>query len=131
MFIRLPIHLCCFDGLLFEILEILRFPSGADHLFDVVTTIFCLEYASNNSEEYQIAVRNVTELIRPGGYFVMGGVLEETWYQFGGKRYSCHYLTEEDMLKTLKSNKIDIDDEKTFKYFNHEGIFLIVGRKLS
>lgn len=59
----------------------------------------------------------------------MGGVLEETWYQFGGKRYSCYFLTEEEMLTTLKSNKIDVDDQKTFTYLNHQGIFLIAGRK--
>jgi hypothetical protein len=38
--------------------------------FDVLTTVFCLEYASETLEEYQNAVKNATNLIKNGGYLV-------------------------------------------------------------
>ena len=38
--------------------------------FDVVTTVFCLEYASETLEEYSGAVKNATTLIKPGGFLV-------------------------------------------------------------
>lgn len=101
-----------------------------DTKFDIVTTNFCMEYAVTNSTDYQTAMRNVIDLLKPGGYFVMGGIFEGLWYKFGGKHYSCHSLTETEMMNTLKVNKIDVDDEKTFRLFRHEDIFMIVGRKI-
>lgn len=55
--------------------------------FDVVTTIFCLEYASETLEEYKLAVKNASSLVKTGGFLVQGGVLEEHEYSFGGKRF--------------------------------------------
>ena len=39
--------------------------------FDVVTTVFCLEYASETYEEYQQAVKGACSLIKPGGFLVI------------------------------------------------------------
>lgn len=41
--------------------------------FDVVTTVFCLEYASEAIEEYSEAVKNAISLIKPGGHLVNCG----------------------------------------------------------
>ena len=38
--------------------------------FDVVATVFCLEYASETLKEYENAVKNATSLIKNGGYLV-------------------------------------------------------------
>jgi hypothetical protein len=70
--------------------------------FDVVTTVFCLEYASETLEEYQTAVKNATNLIKNGGYLIQGGVLNADEYSFGGKRFRSHHLTKKQLLNCLK-----------------------------
>lgn len=70
--------------------------------FDVVTSIFCLEYASETKNEYKRAVKNAIKLIKPGGYLVQGGVLHADEYCFAGVRFKCHFLTREEVVETLK-----------------------------
>ncbi|KAE9551033.1 hypothetical protein FO519_005767 [Halicephalobus sp. NKZ332] len=70
--------------------------------FDVITTVFCLEYASETLEEYSRAVRNAISLIKPGGFLVQGGVLNADEYSFGGRRFRCHHLTKDQLLQCLK-----------------------------
>uniref|UniRef100_A0A915IJ54 Uncharacterized protein n=1 Tax=Romanomermis culicivorax TaxID=13658 RepID=A0A915IJ54_ROMCU len=97
--------------------------------FDIVTTFFCLEAACNTVQEYRTAVKNVTSLIEPGGNFVMGGLLQQSWYKTGGKCYKCLYLTEEILIDVLKQCDILIENRKDFFYYDHQGIFLCVGCK--
>lgn len=51
-------------------------PESAVGEFDIVTTFFCLEYSCLKEEEYRRALENVWRVIRPGGYLLMGGVME-------------------------------------------------------
>lgn len=88
--------------------------------FDVVTTFFCIEYATVDSEEYRKAIRNVVGLLKPGGYLVMGGVMNSTWCSFGAVKYSCFTLTEQVMFSALNEAGIDVDDQETLRYYNHD-----------
>lgn len=97
--------------------------------FDVVTTFFCLEAACANVKEYKRAVTNIVNLLKPGGYFIMGGLLNQSWYKTGGKCFKCVRLTEEDLFSALRDSSIDVDDGQTFKYFNHEDVIFVVGRR--
>uniref|UniRef100_A0AC34GNA6 NNMT/PNMT/TEMT family protein n=1 Tax=Panagrolaimus sp. ES5 TaxID=591445 RepID=A0AC34GNA6_9BILA len=98
--------------------------------FDVVTTVFCLEYASETLEEYQNAVKNATSLIKNGGYLIQGGVLNADEYSFGGRRFRCHHLTKEQLLNCLKQNNMSTDEkESCFKLIIHDDIFILVSKK--
>ncbi|VDD96449.1 unnamed protein product [Enterobius vermicularis] len=99
--------------------------------FDVVSTVFCIEYSSRTTEEYQNAVKNVVSHVKPGGLFVMGGVFEETWCSFGGKKFPCFYLTEELLFATLRDCGLLIDDPDQTICYNINGIYLICSRKRS
>jgi nicotinamide N-methyltransferase len=88
--------------------------------FDVVTTFFCIEYATVDSQEYRRAVRNVVGLIKPGGYLIMGGVMNSTWCSFGGKKYTCFTLTEDEMFGALRENGIDVENGETMRYYNYD-----------
>uniref|UniRef100_A0A1I8EVS5 Uncharacterized protein n=1 Tax=Wuchereria bancrofti TaxID=6293 RepID=A0A1I8EVS5_WUCBA len=59
-------------------------PKILQNNFDIVATILCLEYCCSSEIEYKEAVQNVVDQVKPGGWFLMGGVLEETWCSFGG-----------------------------------------------
>ncbi|KHJ82167.1 hypothetical protein OESDEN_18141 [Oesophagostomum dentatum] len=37
------------------------------HNFDVIVSIFCVEYCCNSIEEYKMAIKNIAEQIKPGG----------------------------------------------------------------
>uniref|UniRef100_A0A7E4W558 NNMT/PNMT/TEMT family protein n=1 Tax=Panagrellus redivivus TaxID=6233 RepID=A0A7E4W558_PANRE len=100
--------------------------------FDVITTVFCLEYASETLEEYARAVKGAISLIKPGGYLVQGGVLHANEYSFGGKRFRCHYLTQQNLVKNLKDNGMCTEDKNNnFKLIIHEEIFILVSKKLA
>lgn len=96
--------------------------------FDVVTSVHCIEFASSNSEEYQQAIHNVIGLVKPGGYFVYAGLLEKKFYQFGGRRYESHFLTEDEMLSTLEANGIDMPN---LFYLQNNTVFIVMGKKKS
>lgn len=89
--------------------------------FDVVVTIFCLEYATETFDDYRMAVKNALGLVRPGGYFVQGGVLEADEYAFGGRRFRCHCLTKEHILTTLSVTQTElIRANRPFSQFTNE-----------
>ena len=45
---------------------------------------FCIEYCCKTEREYRNAIRNCVRTVKPGGYFIMGSVMEETWYVWVG-----------------------------------------------
>ncbi|VDO85945.1 unnamed protein product [Soboliphyme baturini] len=105
-------------------------PPYAHMTFDVVTSVFCLEYASSTSAEYQLAVKNLCSLIKPGGWLFLGGALEEKFYTLGSKRFTCYYLTEEELLQALHDNGIDVHSQD-FSYYNSDDVFVVFGKKVS
>ncbi|MFH4976351.1 hypothetical protein AB6A40_003060 [Gnathostoma spinigerum] len=98
--------------------------------FDVVNTIFCVEYCCDTLDEYRCAMQNITDLIRPGGYLVMGCILEETFCVIGGQKFSCLYLTEDFMLSTLRECNLLVDDPQTTKIYSFQGMVLICCKKM-
>lgn len=63
------------------------------------------------------------------GLFVMGGVLEETWCAFGGRKFTCLYLTENLLFEALRESNLLVDDEQSCIYYCSQGIFLICCKK--
>lgn len=70
--------------------------------FQLVSTVFCLEYSCETLEGYRRAVRGACSLIEDDGYLLQGGVLEATTYNFGGKVFKCHYLKRCHIEESLK-----------------------------
>lgn len=62
-------------------------------MFDVVTTSLCLEACVTSKESYRHAIGKLKRYLKPGGYIVMYGVLEETYYFVGQERFYCFPLT--------------------------------------
>ncbi|PAV59114.1 hypothetical protein WR25_10799 [Diploscapter pachys] len=97
--------------------------------FQVVTTVFCLEYSCETLEGYMRAVKSACSLIEDGGYLIQGGVLEATTYSFGGTRFKCHYLKKSHIIESLKQNGMAHENEH-FKFITHDEIFLLVSKKV-
>lgn len=61
----------------------------------------------------------------------MGGILRETWCSYGNRKFSCLYLTEEEMIETLRECGLLIDDQQQTIYYNVHDMFLLCTRKKS
>lgn len=59
----------------------------------------------------------------------MGGILEETWCSFGGRRFTCLYITKELVYDCLRENDLLVDDDKHCVYFEINGMFMICVKK--
>uniref|UniRef100_A0AAF5PVP9 NNMT/PNMT/TEMT family protein n=2 Tax=Wuchereria bancrofti TaxID=6293 RepID=A0AAF5PVP9_WUCBA len=104
-------------------------PKILQNNFDIVATILCLEYCCSSEIEYKEAVQNVVDQVKPGGWFLMGGVLEETWCSFGGRKFTCLYLTENLLFEALREANLLVDDDQSCIYYCAQGIFLICCKK--
>uniref|UniRef100_A0A915ESH3 Uncharacterized protein n=1 Tax=Ditylenchus dipsaci TaxID=166011 RepID=A0A915ESH3_9BILA len=98
--------------------------------FDVVTCIFCLEYAGETLKEFKKAVKGATSLIKPGGYLIQGGVLHADEYGFGGKRFSSHPLTREQLVNALAENGMcTTDNHPDFRLIINLEVFLLFSKR--
>ena len=68
-------------------------------------------------------------LVKPGGYFVMGGILEETWCGFGGRHFTCLFITEEFMKDCVRQAGCLVDDERKTSFYEVNGMFIICSQK--
>lgn len=62
---------------------------------------------------------------------MIGGVLEETWCSFGGRKFTCLYVTREMMLNALAEAGLSlVADQKSTVLFEINGMFLICAKKI-
>uniref|UniRef100_A0A8R1I173 Uncharacterized protein n=1 Tax=Caenorhabditis japonica TaxID=281687 RepID=A0A8R1I173_CAEJA len=98
--------------------------------FDTVATIFCVEYCCNTIDEYYGAIKNVAAAVKPGGYLVYGGIFEETWCCFGGRKFTCLYITKEVMLDALaKANMFVEENDRGCVLYEVNGMFMVCAKK--
>ena len=69
--------------------------------FEIVNTSLCLESACTTYAEYKEGVKKLVGLLKPGGFLLMFIVERETFYIIGEKKWSCLYLTLEQMKEAL------------------------------
>jgi SAM-dependent methyltransferase len=52
--------------------QVLTYPADAPvpDQFDIISTTFCLEYATETDEQFATALRNSLRLLKPGGYLL-------------------------------------------------------------
>jgi len=110
--------------------ETLRTSDEHPRVFDKLVTIFTLEYCCN-TQEYAEAIRRVVRMVRPGGFLIMCGILEETWCSFGGRKFSCLFITREFMLQCLTDAGllVDVEDREKTILYEINGMFMIAARK--
>ena len=85
--------------------------SAQTAMFDVVTTSLCLEVCVTSSEGYRHAIAKLKRFLKPGGYIVLYGVLEETFYMVGQEKFHCFPLSKQLIEETLASEGFQILDE--------------------
>ncbi|CAJ0929637.1 unnamed protein product, partial [Mesorhabditis belari] len=98
--------------------------------FNVLVTIFCVEYCCNTFDEYKASIKNMSRQIALGGYLVMGGVFEETWCSFGGRNFTCLYITQEMMMEAFKEAGLSMENDKACVLYEVNGMYMVVAKKI-
>uniref|UniRef100_A0A914GSE8 Uncharacterized protein n=1 Tax=Globodera rostochiensis TaxID=31243 RepID=A0A914GSE8_GLORO len=101
--------------------------------FELVATVFCMEYSCEDLDGYRRAINGACGLIKPGGWLLQGGIFHATEYCFGGKRFSSHFLRRDDVFMALKENGMCTQKGAThdqFHFITHEDIFLLLSKKV-
>ncbi|CAJ0941396.1 unnamed protein product, partial [Mesorhabditis belari] len=98
---------------------------------DVVLSVFCLESACHNFDQYINCMKNITRHLRPGGKFVLGSVLEDEAYNSGRQKiFSLLYLTEEMIMRALGEADIDLESVKKYVLEEEGVMFLMASKRL-
>ena len=69
--------------------------------FTVISTSFCLEAACETFTEYKMAIKKLANLLKLGGYLIITGVEDETFYTIGQHKWSALPVTMEQVKEAL------------------------------
>ncbi|CAI5446769.1 unnamed protein product [Caenorhabditis angaria] len=98
-------------------------------LVDVLVSIFTLESACKNYEEYRQCVKNMMRHLRSGGRFIIGSVLEDNVYNSGSKTiFHLLNLTEEIVIEALEEAGLDTKNAKKY-VLDGEGVMFMMCTK--
>lgn len=78
---------------------------------DAICSSACLESASPDKESYNKAMKNVASLLRPGGMFILIGVLNCPYYCVGTEKFRCASLSKDDVKNAVQDSGLAILEE--------------------
>ena len=76
--------------------------------FDVVSTSLCVEVVATSEQQYKSAVAKLCKFLKPNGYLIMFGVVNETFYTVGDSTF-CHFGVTRGMIEEAL-NEAGIED---------------------
>ncbi|KAM3922651.1 nicotinamide N-methyltransferase-like [Leptodactylus fuscus] len=106
---------------------------------DCVMSIGCLECACSDLDTYRNVLKNVSTLLKIGGYIIISEILNCSSYLSGGKRFSCLVLTEEFMRSAIAETGFEIVDleviyrkydKDQYEICNHDSSLFVLARKV-
>ena len=74
-----------------------------DTQYDLVTAHHCTDVAATNLREWQQVLRNVTTIVRPGGWLMLSVTTGARTYEVGEVIFECVNLTKDDVRDGLLS----------------------------
>lgn len=75
---------------------------------DAVSCMLCLERVCETYAEYQEASKRVINLVKPSGYYIQAGMLNQSYYDAGGIYFRTLSTTRQQVVDTLDINGVDI-----------------------
>ncbi|XP_005994093.1 phenylethanolamine N-methyltransferase [Latimeria chalumnae] len=81
---------------------------------DGLISSFCLEACSPDKESFEKALKNITGLLKPGGYFLMIGALDESFYLAGEAKLTVVPLNEIYVQECFTKFSYKVCDFKTY-----------------
>ncbi|XP_056406109.1 nicotinamide N-methyltransferase-like [Hyla sarda] len=81
---------------------------------DCLLSCLCLEGACQDLESYVTALKNITHLLKVGGYLVLAGVLGNNFYMVGEERFSGLCLNEAFLREAITGAGYVIENFELF-----------------
>lgn len=104
--------------------------TGAPKQYDVITSGFCLEAVATTKETYLECAKNVRSLLKPGGFFVHIGELNNDSSEIDDLSFTGINLNSEDVKEAYVKADFCIESyiEEDFKYEDDESFTCFVMR---
>jgi hypothetical protein len=105
-----------------------------DQTYDIAVSVFCLESACSTHDEYKQALKNIIALINPGGYLILGSVIDDVIYNSGlslvgdSKLFTLLDLDEEFIVKSMEENGMDLTTLKSYSLNNDGVAFFMIAK---
>jgi len=81
------------------------FPIDLENIqYDLVTAHHCTDVAATSVEDWIGVIKNVTNIVRPGGWLMLSVTTGARTYEVGDVIFECVNLTEDDMQNGLLAN---------------------------
>lgn len=78
--------------------------------FQLVTTHYCAEGATNSKQTWALYMRNIASLVAPGGSLIVSACGAADYYAVGERLFPCAGVNAHDMLSCLQDNGfMDVD----------------------
>ncbi|XP_068097854.1 nicotinamide N-methyltransferase-like [Hyperolius riggenbachi] len=104
---------------------------------DCVTTTVCLEAACRNNEAYGLALKNICNLLKPGGHLLIGGDLGANYYEVGAEKIFSLPVNEKFLKDVVGENGYRIVELASFgrpegddDASDYEGFYFIHAQKV-
>lgn len=120
--------------------DILALDEGLPKEFDVVSCNLCLEVPAKSIDDYKRNVKNLSRLVKPGGFVVSLVVLENSFYNCSpsNERNFLVYLREEDVKEAYEmagfsivlTEKLVLEERSRNVIDGSKANFFIVGKKI-
>ncbi|GMT17348.1 hypothetical protein PFISCL1PPCAC_8645 [Pristionchus fissidentatus] len=105
-------------------------PDLKEQVVDIMVSVFCLESACKDLDEYGKCVKNMMSHLRPGGKFIIGSVIDDNVYNAGNQRmFWLLRLTESDVISALEAAGLDVENRKAY-VLEDEGVMFAMLTKL-
>ncbi|KAM6158952.1 nicotinamide N-methyltransferase [Rhynchocyon petersi] len=104
---------------------------------DCLLTTLCLDAACPDLPTYRSALKNLSSLLKPGGFLVIVDALKSSYYMIGEQRFSSLSLGQEAVETAVREAGYRIEHFHVISQSyssttaDNEGLFSLVGRKLS
>nr|XP_033774592.1 nicotinamide N-methyltransferase-like [Geotrypetes seraphini] len=104
---------------------------------DCLLSFLCLQAACKDKDSFYCALKNISSLLKPGGYLITGGVLGSSCYTVGEKKFSGFPLHKEFLEKAIPETGYELLQLITQPHINpapitlanYYGHFFILARK--
>ncbi|XP_006834039.1 PREDICTED: nicotinamide N-methyltransferase [Chrysochloris asiatica] len=106
-------------------------------LADCLLTTLCLDAACPDLPTYRSALKNLSSLLKPGGFLVIVDALKSSYYMIGKQRFSSLSLSRETVEAAVRDAGYRIEQFHVISQSyssttaDNEGLFSLVGRKLN
>ncbi|XP_070539562.1 nicotinamide N-methyltransferase-like [Ptychodera flava] len=84
--------------------------------FDAIVTSYCLESACPDRESFKVSMKNIINLLKPGGILMMFAALNESFYLIGEKRFYNLELDETFVKEAVVESGCHIVSSEVFNF---------------